>query len=180
MHSRARSPASLRSCRRPDAGASCGELFKAAARVDVQQVPYRGIPALLPDPLAGRLTMTFPNIAGVVRLLRDGKLSAIAVASRRRATATPDLPTMAEAGLPGIDATAWFGLMAPAGTAPAIVDRLHREIVRILATTDVRKRLDDLGMEVIANSPAEFAAVIRTETPQWAKVIKDAGIKVSE
>jgi tripartite-type tricarboxylate transporter receptor subunit TctC len=157
-----------------------GELFKAAAHVDVQQVPYRGIPALLPDLLAGRLTMTFPNIAVVLPLLREGKLRAIAVASHKRATATPDLPTMAEAGLPGIDATAWFGLMAPAGTAPAIVDKIHRETVKIMATADVRKRLDDLGMEVIANSPAEFAAVIRTETPRWAKVIKDAGIKATD
>jgi tripartite-type tricarboxylate transporter receptor subunit TctC len=113
-------------------------------------------------------------------LLRDGKLRALAVASPKRAAPMPDLPTMAEQGLAGIDATAWFGLMAPAGTPPAIVEKLHRETVRILGTADVRKRLDDLGMEVIANTPGEFAAVIRTETPQWAKVIRDAGIKLNE
>jgi tripartite-type tricarboxylate transporter receptor subunit TctC len=157
-----------------------GELFKAIAHVDVQQVPYRGIPVLLPDLLAGRLTMTFPNIAVALPLLRDGKLRALAVASPKRAAPMPDLPTMAEQGLAGIDATAWFGLMAPAGTPPAIVEKLHRETVRILGTADVRKRLDDLGMEVIANTPGEFAAVIRTETPQWAKVIRDAGIKLNE
>jgi tripartite-type tricarboxylate transporter receptor subunit TctC len=157
-----------------------GELFKAIAHVDVQQVPYRGIPVLLPDLLAGRLTMTFPNIAVALPLLRDGKLRALAVAAPRRAAPMPDLPTMAEQGFAGIDATAWFGLMAPAGTPPAIVEKLHRETVRILGTADVRKRLDDLGMEVIANTPGEFAAVIRTETPQWAKVIRDAGIKLSE
>ena len=84
------------------------------------------------------------------------------------------------AGFPGFDASAWFGLMAPAGTPPAIIDKLSRETARVLAAGEVRKRLDELGMEVIASSPAEFTAVITSETAQWAKVIKDAGIKISE
>jgi tripartite-type tricarboxylate transporter receptor subunit TctC len=87
---------------------------------------------------------------------------------------------MAESGFPGFDATASFGLMAPTGTPPAIIDKIHREAVKIMAMADVRKRLDDLGMEVIANSPAEFAAVIKSEIPQWAKVIKEAGIKATD
>ena len=157
-----------------------GELFKSMAGLDIQPVPYRGIPVLLPDLLAGRITMAFSNISVVLPLMREGKLRALAVTSRRRAAATPDLPTMAEAGFQGFDASAWFGPMAPAGTPPAIIDKLHRETVRILSAPDVRRRLDGLGIDVVANTPAEFAAVITTETAQWAKVIKDAGIKMSE
>jgi tripartite-type tricarboxylate transporter receptor subunit TctC len=154
-----------------------GELFKSAAGVDVQQVPYRGIPALLPDLLAGRISAAFPNISVVLQLVRDGKLRALAVTSRQRAAAMPDVPTMAESGIRGIDADAWFGLMAPAGTPAPIIDQLHRESARILAQGDVRSRLDDLGMAVVANSPAEFAALIESDTARWAKVIKAAGIK---
>jgi tripartite-type tricarboxylate transporter receptor subunit TctC len=92
----------------------------------------------------------------------------------------PDLPTMIEAGFAGFDSTAWFALMAPAGTPSAIIEKLHREVVRVLALPDLRQRFDDLGMEVVGNTPAEFAAVIRDETPIWAKVIRDAGIKAGE
>jgi len=154
-----------------------GELFKLAAKIDVQPVSYRGIPALLPDLLAGRLTMAFPNISVVIQLIREDKLRALAVTSRKRTSVTPNIPTMAESGFPGVNAEAWFGLMAPAGTPPAIIDRLHRETVRILAQGDVRKRLGGLGMSVVANTPAEFAALIKSDTARWAKVIKDAGIK---
>lgn len=157
-----------------------GELFKARAGLDVRPIPYRGMSAAVPDLLAGRITMAFPNISAVLRLVRDGKVRVLAVASPRRAAAAPDVPTMVEAGFPGFDASAWFGLMAPAGTPRAIIEKLHDETIRALAAPDVRKRLDELGMEVIANSPAEFAAVITSETAQWAKAIKDAGIKISE
>jgi tripartite-type tricarboxylate transporter receptor subunit TctC len=157
-----------------------GELFKSVAGVDVQQVPYRGIPALLPDLLAGRISAAFPNISVVLQLVREGKLRALAVTSRRRAAATPDVPTMMEAGFSGIDADAWFGLMAPAKTPTPIVERIHREAVRVLAQDDVRRRLDELGMTVVANSPAEFGAHIQADTARWAKVIKAAGIKAEE
>ncbi len=156
-----------------------GELFKSVNEVDVQQVAYRGIPALLPDLLAGRISAAFPNISVVLQLVQDGKLRALAVTSRRRATAMPDVPTMSEASLPAIDADAWFGLMAPVGTPAAVVERLHREAVRILGQGDVRKRLADLGMAVVANSPAEFGALIKSDTARWAKVIKSAGIKAT-
>ena len=157
-----------------------GELFKTMAAIDIQHVPYRGIAAVMPDLIGGRLTMAFGNISAVLPLVRDGKLRALAVTSARRYGAVPDLPTMIEAGFPGFDSTAWFGLMSPAGTPMDIIDRLHRESVRILALPEVRKRFDELGIEVIGNTPAEFAAVIAAETPQWAKVIRDAGIKAAE
>jgi len=157
-----------------------GELFKSVNGVDVQQVAYRGIPALLPDLLAGRISAAFPNISVVLQLVQDGKLRALAVTSRRRATVVPDVPTMSEAGLPAIDADAWFGLMAPTGTPAPVIERLHRESVRILGQSDVRKRLADLGMAVVANSPAEFGALITSDTARWAKVIKAAGIKATD
>ena len=157
-----------------------GELFKAMAGLDIQHVPYRGAAPVITDLLGGRIDMFFGNIAPLLPLIREGKLRALAVTALKRVAAIPDLPTMAESGFPGFDATASFGLMAPAGTSATIIEKLHRETVRIAALADIRKRLDDLGMEVIANTPAEFSDVIRSETRQWAKVIKEAGIKASE
>jgi tripartite-type tricarboxylate transporter receptor subunit TctC len=156
------------------------ELFKYMAHLDIQPVAYRGTTSLLPDLLAGRVTMSFANIVNVVPLAREGKLRAFAVTSLKRSGIAPDLPTMAESGFPGFEAVPWFGLMAPAGTAPAIIAKLHDETVKILAEPDVRGKLTELGLDIIGNSPAEFAAAIAAETPQWAKVIKAAGIKVSE
>jgi len=155
-----------------------GELFRTTARVNIQPVSYRGIPALLPDLLAGRISMAFPNISVVMPLLREGKLRALAVMSSKRVAVTPEVMTMTEAGLPGVDANAWFGLMAPAGTPTAIIDKLHRETVQVLNQADVCKRFEGQGMEIVANAPGEFAALIASETPRWAKVIKDAGIKL--
>jgi len=156
------------------------ELFKFIEHVDIQPVAYRGTTAVLPDLLAGRLTMSFANILNALPLARDGKLTAFAVTSRKRSGAAPDMPTMAELGYPGFEAVPWFGLMAPAGTPPAIIDKVHRDSARILAQPDIRKRLTELGLDVIGNTPAEFAAVIKAEIPQWAAVIKGAGIKASE
>jgi tripartite-type tricarboxylate transporter receptor subunit TctC len=143
-------------------------------------VPYRGIAQVLPDLLGGRLTMVLGNISAVLPLAREGKVRAFAVTSLKRSPAAPELPTMAEQGFAGFDATAWFGLMAPAGTPEPILKKLHAETIRILALPDVRKKFDDLGMETIGNTPTEFAAVIKAEIPQWAKVIKDSGTKVTE
>jgi len=157
-----------------------GELFKVMAGVEFQQVPYRGSTGVLPDLLAGHLNMFFGNITNVLPLIREGKLRAFGITSRQRSPRIPELPTMEELGFPGFDATAWFGLMAPAGTPQPIIDKLHKETVRVLALPDVKARLEGLGVQLVGNTPAEFAAIIRTETPQWAKVIKDAGIKLAE
>ena len=156
------------------------ELFKYMAKVSIQPVAYRGSTAVLPDLLAGRLSLSFSNVVNVLPLVREGKLRGFAVSSRKRSTVAPDLPTMVELGFPGFEAVPWFGLLAPAGTPPAIIDTVHRETVRVLALPDVRKRLEELGLDVIGSSPAEFAALIAKEIPEWAKVIKEAGIKASD
>ncbi len=156
------------------------ELFKYMAKVDIRPVAYRGTTAVLPDLLAGRLTLSFANISNALPLVRDGKLGGFAVTSRERSVAAPDMPTMAESGYPGFEAVPWFGLLAPAGTPPAVVDKVHREIMRIVAMPELRRRLVELGLDTIGNSPSEFAAVIKTEIPHWAAVIRSAGIKGSE
>jgi tripartite-type tricarboxylate transporter receptor subunit TctC len=156
------------------------ELFKYMAHVDIQPVAYRGTTAVLPDLLAGRLTMSFANISNALPLVREGRLRAFAVTSRVRSAAAPEVPTMAESGYPGFEAVPWFGLLAPAGTPPAIIDKVYRETARVLALSDVRRNLLMLGIDTIGNSPTEFAAVIREEIPQWAAVIKGAGIKSNE
>lgn len=154
-----------------------GELFRSLAGIDIVPVPYRGIPVLLPDLIAGRIKMTLPNMSVVLPLVREGKVRALAAISPKRAAAAPDLPTMAEAGLPGFDVPIWFGLMAPAGTPQPIIDRLQRETARVLTAENIRKRYGEAGLEVVANTPGEFSAIIKAEIPRWAKLIKDAEIK---
>jgi tripartite-type tricarboxylate transporter receptor subunit TctC len=135
---------------------------------------------VLPDLLAGRITLGFTNIVNVAPLVKEGKLRGFAVTSRKRSALVPDLPTMAESGYPGYEAVPWFGLMAPAGTPQPIIDKLHRETVKGLAMPDVRRSLGNQGLDVIGGMPAELADTIKTELVYWAKVIKEAGIKGSE
>jgi tripartite-type tricarboxylate transporter receptor subunit TctC len=157
-----------------------GELFKVMAGVEMQQVPYRGSTAVIPDLLAGQLNIFFGNISNVLPLVREGKVRALGITARKRSPLIPELPTIEELGFPGFEATAWFGLMAPAGTPQPIVDKLYKETVRILALPDVKAKLEGLGVQLVGSTPAELAAVVGTETPLWAKVIKQAGIKVSQ
>jgi len=157
-----------------------GELFMKMAGVKFQQVPYRGTTQILPDLLGGRLNLFFGNISNCLPLVREGKLRAFAVTSRKRSPQIPDLPTMEELGFAGYEATAWFALMAPAGTPKPILDKLHAETVKTLAMTDVRAKLEGLGLQLVGNTPAEMTEIIKTETPAWGKVIKDAGIKMPQ
>jgi tripartite-type tricarboxylate transporter receptor subunit TctC len=154
-----------------------GELFKSSAGVDIQHIAYNAGGTSLTDLLAGRVTMMFPTIAATMPMVRDGKLRALAVTSSRRSSAAPELPTVAESGLPGFEFTNWYGLFAPANISPAIVTRLHAETIKVLQGPETRKKFGDLGLEVVASSPDSFAATIQLEIPRWAKVIKDAGIK---
>jgi len=154
------------------------ELLKTAAGLDILHIPYKGVIVAVPDLLAGRVMMMFSPISVVLPLVRDGKLRPLAVTSLRRSPVAPDVPTIDESGYPGFEATVWYGLLAPAGTTATIVRKLHLETVKVLALPEVRAKLADLGMEVIGNSPEEFAAVIKSEIPKWAKLLKDSGIKV--
>jgi tripartite-type tricarboxylate transporter receptor subunit TctC len=154
------------------------ELFKYMAHVEIAPVAYRGTTALIPDLLANRISMSFANIVNVVPLAREGKLRALAITSIKRSGLAPDLPTMAESGFRGFEAVPWFGLLAPAGTPQEVLDKLHTETIKALAMPQVRKKFDELGLEPVGNTPAEFTEVIRRETPEWAKLIKDAGIKL--
>jgi len=155
-----------------------GELLKSLASVDIIHVPYRGV--ALADVIGGRVTMTLQNMGAILPVVRDGKLRALAVTSSQRSPIIPELPTLAESGFPGFEAISWFGLLAPAHTAAPIIAKVHEEIVKIAAQTDMRERLAQLGLDVAVNSPDEFAAVINADIAKWAKVIKDANIKLSE
>jgi tripartite-type tricarboxylate transporter receptor subunit TctC len=152
------------------------ELFKSVAGLDIRHIPYKGLSAAIPDLLGGRVAMMFGGTA-VLPLVREGKLRALAVTSLRRSSATPELPTIAESGYPGFEYTNWSGLLAPAKTPAMIVGKLHLETVKALALSDLRTKFADLGLEPIGNSPDEFAAIIKSEIPKWAKVIKESGIK---
>ena len=153
------------------------ELFKSMAGIEVREVPYKGVVAAIPDLLGGRVTMMFPPIAVILPMVRDGKLRALAVTSLKRSPAVPELPTIDESGYAGFEATLWGGLLAPAGTAPAVIRKLHLETANALAQSDIRAKLAELGLEIVGNSPDEFAAIIRSEIPKWAKLIKASGIK---
>jgi tripartite-type tricarboxylate transporter receptor subunit TctC len=153
------------------------ELFKSAAGLDIRDISYKGVPDAIPDLLSGRVTMMFAPTTVVSSLVREGKLRALAVTSSRRSPAYPGLPTIAESGYPGFQVMLWTGLFAPAKTSATIVRKLHLETVKALALPELRAKLAALGLDIIGNSPDEFAAVIKSEIPQWAKVIKESGIK---
>jgi tripartite-type tricarboxylate transporter receptor subunit TctC len=153
-----------------------GELFKTMAHVDVQHVPFRGSSLVMTDLMGGRITMSFIPPTATLPLLREGAVRPLAVTSLARAPFLPDLPTMDESGFPGFNITAWFGLFVPAGTPEGIIGRLHQETTRIMASPDIGDRLEAIGISPMTSTPAELADKIKTETPYWAKLIKDAGI----
>ena len=153
------------------------ELFKSVAGLDIRHIPYKGGLAAIPDLLGGRVTMMFSPIAVALPLVREGKLRALAVTSLRRSLGGPGVADHRRVRLSGLRVYAWNGLLAPARTPATIVRKLHLETVKALALPDLRAKLADLGLEGIGNSPDEFAAVIKSEIPKWAKVIKESGIK---
>ena len=153
------------------------ELLKSLAGIEMQHVPFRGTAPGVTEVMAGRVTVGLANLLTAKPLIEGGKLRALAVTGRTRAQTLPDVPTVEEAGVPGYDAMQWYGLLAPAGTPPAIVERIQAEVAAALKTPEVRERLSADGAEPVGNTPAEFAAVIREELDKWAKVAKAAGIK---
>jgi tripartite-type tricarboxylate transporter receptor subunit TctC len=155
-----------------------GELFRIMAGVDIVHVPYKGGGAAVTDLLAGQVSMYFSTTPSSMPFVRAGRLRALAVTSARRSAVVPDVPTIAESGLPGFEQSAWHGILAPAGTPLAIVGRLNDELVRILHMPDTAERLAAQGVDVVASSPAEFAAFIRQDVAKYAKLIRTAGIRV--
>ena len=155
-----------------------GELFKTMTGIDMQHIPYKGRASAIPDLLGGRVTMMFDNMPSSLPLVREGKLRALGVTSAKRSLAAPDIPTLAEAGLPGFEAVSWFALFAPANTPRPIVDKLQAEVSKILKSPEISKRLLDLGLEPAGGTPDELAAYQKSEIAKWSKVVKDSGAKV--
>jgi tripartite-type tricarboxylate transporter receptor subunit TctC len=154
-----------------------GELFKMRAGVDLIHVPFRGALAAIPDLLAGRIDMFIGAINSLLPLIKEGKLRAIAAAGSKRTASLPDVPTFAEAGLPGVEIGSGVGLVAPAGTPPDIVDKLNREIARIIATPGFHERMAAIGVDVVGTTPAAYAKIISDDYEKWGKVVAAAGIK---
>ena len=152
--------------------------FASLAGVQLMHVPYRGSGQATTDLLAGTVPMAMPGTAGMVAHIRAGKLRALAVTGTARSPQLPDVPTLAEAGVPGSAAYVWLGLMAPKGTPPAIIDRLNRELKAALAVPAVQAYFNDSGIEMAGSSPAEMDAYFREERDRWARVIKESGAKI--
>ncbi len=154
------------------------ELFKSMTGVDIVHIPYKGSAGVLQDLIAGQIIVTIDNMPPYLPQVKAGKIRALAVSPAKRSPAIPDVPTIAEGGVTGYDAVAWFGLVAPAGTPKAIVDKLAAETQKILKMPDVAERLSGLGAEPVGSTPAEFSAFIKVEIAKWAQVIKDAKVEL--
>jgi tripartite-type tricarboxylate transporter receptor subunit TctC len=157
-----------------------GELFKRMAGIEMLHVPYRGAGPALNDLLPGRVDVMFNNIGAVLPLIRGGKLRGLAVTTAKRTPAAPDLPPIAEVGIPGFDVSSWYALFAPARTAPEVVRKMHADTVAALGDPVTRERLEQLGVVVAASTPAELATFLRNEMDKWGPVIKEAGISIRE
>jgi len=156
-----------------------GEMFKVMTGVQMAHVPYKGSSPALADLMGGQVQLMFDNLPSSLALIKAGKLKPLAVTSLTRSSALPDVPTVAESGLPGFEASSWFGLLAPAGTPKEIVTKLNGEVAKWLATPDAREKLAAQGaIASTALTPEDFAKHIGTETTKWAKVVKDSGAKV--
>jgi tripartite-type tricarboxylate transporter receptor subunit TctC len=152
-----------------------GELFKTQAQVDVVHVPYKGAAPALQDVIGGREQMMFATAASVVGQIKGGQVRALAVTTLKRTAVLPELPTMDEAGLKGFDASTWHGLVAPAGTPPDIIKKLHEAAIKALQDPGVQASLGRLGVDIVGDTPEEFAAYIKSEIPKWTAIVKASG-----
>lgn len=155
-----------------------GELLKSMAGIEMTHVPYKGGAPALADLTGGQIQLMLENIPGTLPLVKAGKLRVLAVSSKTRSLLAPDVPTLDEAGVKGYEIIGWNGIFVPAKTPRPIVDKLHSEIAKVLALTDVKERLAAMGAQGVGNTPEQFADFIKTETVKWAKVVKKAGIKL--
>ncbi|HEY4375095.1 MAG TPA: tripartite tricarboxylate transporter substrate binding protein [Burkholderiales bacterium] len=156
-----------------------GEMFKTLAHVEMVHVPYKGSGQSMQDLLAGLHLVSFDTVAAAAPFVRSGRLRALGISSTHRMPDFPDVPTVEEAGLPGYVMATWYGVFAPAGTPPAIVNKLHDEIMRVMQVPDVKKQLADTGADdTVTRTPEEFAAIVRRDTVRYAKLVKEANLKI--
>ena len=153
------------------------ELFKLQTQLELVHIPYKGVGPALIDLLAGQITMSFGAVPGVLPYARSGRLRALGVSGPKRIAVLPDLPTIAQAGVPGFESTLWYGLLAPAGTPMPIVNRLHATLTRALQSADMKERFAAEGSDPVGSTPQEFHAFIKSEIERWAVVVKVAGMK---
>lgn len=154
-----------------------GELFKVMTGVQMEHIPYKGSAPAITDLIGGQVQVMFDNMPSALPHVKAGKLRAIAVTTATRSAAMPDLPTIAEAGLPGFEAASWFGMLAPAGTPKEIVAKIHGDVVKLAKTTDLSAKLAQQGAVPVLNTPDEFAAYIKAELAKWEKVVKASGAR---
>jgi tripartite-type tricarboxylate transporter receptor subunit TctC len=154
-----------------------GELINNLAGIKITHVPYKGSGQAVTDILGGHVNIMYSGFSSTIAHIKSGKLRALAVTGPKRSPALAEVPTIAEQGFPGVEATAWYGVLAPAGTPKPVVARLHGDLVKILKQPDVVQRLDGLGFEIVASTPEQFGAYIRSEIKKWAKVVKASGAK---
>jgi tripartite-type tricarboxylate transporter receptor subunit TctC len=154
-----------------------GELFKSMAGVDMVHIPYKGSGPGMVDVIGGQVPVTFGSVPSTIAFVRNGKLRALGLTGAKRSVSAPDVPTIAEAGVPGYEAATWHGILAPQGTPAAIIARFGEEMGRMLALPAVRERLAREGLEIVGGTPEEFAARLRDEVVKWAKVVKAAGMR---
>lgn len=159
-------------------GHVAGEQFRLLTKTDIVHVPYKGAAPALQDLIAGRVPMMFDIVPFALQHIQDGSVRGLAVAASQRVAVLPDIPTMAEAGYPGVQGGAWFALFAPAGTPPPIIELLNKAGREAFNAPDVRQRLEPRGVVLILGTPGELGAWVAAETERWAKVIRDAGIKL--
>lgn len=160
------------------AGHLAGELFKTMAGVDMAHIPYKGAAGAMQDLIGGRVDLMFDNLASSLSQVKGGRVRALAVTTSKRTKLAPELPTIAESGLPGFDISTWFGIFVPAGTPRPVVDRLHAEFTRALAAPDVREKMLALGAEPVGSTPEQFAAYVKAEAAKYAKLVRTSGAKV--
>ena len=155
-----------------------GELFNTMAGVKMQHIPYKGRAEAIPDLLGGRIQMIFDNMPSALPLVQEGKLKAIAVTSAKRSPAAPDIPTIAESGLPGFEATSWFALLGGPGIPRDVQMRINAETLKVMAMPDVKEKLAKLGLDPNPGTPEALATLMQAETLKWAKVVKESGARI--
>jgi tripartite-type tricarboxylate transporter receptor subunit TctC len=155
-----------------------GELFKLVAAIEITHIPYKGSGPGVTDLLGGHVQMMFAGPLALEQHIKSGRLRALAVADRRRSTVVPDIPTMTEAGFPGVETGTWYGILAPARTPPAIVTSLQRTIARTVQMPDLKSRIVNQGVDIVASSPDDFHKFIIAEIAKWSRVVQKAGVRV--